>query len=394
MTVATRTTVGTVLGEVLDGLAPGTPERRPLARAAGLVLAMDVRAPAPLPPESRAAMDGVAVRAGDLAGASPAAPCRLRVDGASLAGDGDTRPLAPGTARDIATGAPLPEGADAIVRVEDLRRAGDVVEVSASVPPGHDVRPVGQDAAAGQVLASAGRVLDTGALGGLAGAGVTTVDVVPPPRLVVLPTGDEVVAGTTPDAVGPALRHLFSHDGATVVVGRPVRDHPAVIRDAVLDHARDHDLVVTVGGVSVGPRDHAGDLVAALATGHEVSLALRPGRPFAWGRTGGGATVLCLPGTPLAALAAGVVLVRPVIARLAGRPAPRPVFLPLAGPVEGDPRRRSVVAATLVEGSVRPVEGHGAADLARMTATSALIDLPAGTERLVTGAAVDVWPLP
>lgn len=158
--------------------------------------------------------------------------------------------------------------------------------------------------------------------------------------------------------------------------------------------AADHDVVVTVGGVSVGARDHAGGLVAALPVGHHVSLAMRPGRPFAWGRTDEGTTVLCLPGTPLAALAAALLLVRPVVACLGGRPAPRPQAVRLGAPVEGDPRCRSLVPATVDEGLVRPVGGHGAADLARLAATSAMIDLPVGTGRCDTGATVDVWSLP
>lgn len=394
MTTRVRTPVEDVLAAILAGVAPRSAVEVPLTSAAGLVLAADVRAPTPLPPEARAAMDGVAVRAADLVHAAPGAPVRLRLDGASLAGRGDVRRVGPGTAREIATGAPMPAATDAVVRVEDLRRRDGVVEVDAPVPVGRDVRPAGEDAAVDAVLAAAGRRLDTGALGGLAGAGVSVVSVVPAARVVIVPTGDEVVAGTTPDAVGPALSHLFGRDGAMVTVGSPVRDDPTAIRQAVLDHARDHDVVVTVGGVSVGPRDHAGDLVDALPVGHEVSLALRPGRPFAWGRTEDGTTVLCVPGTPLAALATAVVLVRPVLARLAGRPAPTPVAMPVTDAVAGDPRRRSLVAAALTDGGVRPVGGHGAADVARLAATSALVDLPAGTGRLDAGASAAVWPLP
>lgn len=394
MSPDTRSTVTQVLATVLDGLAPlpGAPEA--LGAAGGRVLAADVTVPTPLPPEARSAMDGVAVRAADVATASPSAPCRLPVDGASLAGHGDRRPLPAGTAREIATGAPMPPGADAVVRIEDLRRDDDCVELVAPVTAGHDVRPVGEDAPAGHVLASRGRVLDAGALGGLAGAGIEQVWVVPAPRVAVVPTGDEVVSGETPDAVGPLLRHLLAHDGAQVSVATPVRDDPGAITAAVAAHAEHHDLVVTVGGVSVGPRDHAADLVADLARGQSLSLALHPGRPFAWGRTASGVTVLCLPGTPMAALAAAAVLVRPVVARLSARPAPRPSTLPLCRPAAGDPSRRSLVPAAVVDGQVRTVPGHGSANLARLAATSALVDLPAGTGRLDAGALVDVWPLP
>lgn len=393
MTTRDRATVTAVLADVLAGLPPGRAVTAALRAAGGRVCAHDVLAPAPMPPEARAAMDGVAVRSVDLVAASAAGPVRLTLDGATLAGRGDLRPLQPSTVREIATGAPLPPGADAIVRVEALQREGATVTITAPVAPGRDVRPVGEDAPAGHPLVRAGRVLDTGALGGLAGAGVHTVEVVRAPRVAVLPTGDEVVAGTTPDAVGPALAHLLGRDGAQVTLGSPVPDElPALLR-AVRAHATDHDAVVTIGGVSVGARDHVGGLVSELAEGRHVSLALRPGRPFAWGRTEDGTTVLCLPGTPLAAVAAAVLLVRPVVARLAGRPAPRATTATLGARVEGDPRRRSLLPAAMADGLVRPVGGHGSADLARLAATSAMIDLPAGTERRDTGATVDVWPL-
>lgn len=394
MTTHHGTAVAAVLADVLAGLQPGVPVTTRLREAGGLVCACDVVAPSAMPPEARAAMDGVAVRADDVVAASATAPVRLPLDGATLAGRGDLRPLQPSTAREIATGAPLPPGADAIVRVEELQRGEVAVTITAPVAPGRDIRPAGEDAAAGHPLVRAGRVLDTGALGGLAGAGVDAVEVVPAPRIAVLPTGDEVVTGTTPDAVGPALVHLLAWDGAEVTLASPVADELADLDRAVRTLAGDHDVVVTVGGVSVGARDHVGGLVAGLAMGMHVSLAMRPGRPFAWGRTEDGTTVLCLPGSPVAALAAAVLLVRPVVARLAGRPAPRAVSAPLGAPVEGDPRRRSLLPASTTDGLLRPVGGHGAANLARLAAMSAMIDLPAGTARLDAGATVDVWHLP
>lgn len=394
MSATDRTAVSAVLAEVLADLRPRPPVTRELGQAAGLVCVSDVLAPTPLPPEARAAMDGVAVRSSDLAAASPTDPLRLQLDGATLAGRPDARPLPPATAREIATGAPLPPGADAIVRVEELLRTDNVVTVTSAVAAGRDVRPAGDDAALGEPLVLAGRLLDTGAVGGLAGAGVRTVEVVPSPRVAVVPTGDEVVAGTTPDAVGPALSHLLGRDGAEVTVVDAVPDELPLLVEAVHQLAARYDVVVTVGGVSVGARDHAGSLVAALPVGHHVSLAMRPGRPFAWGRTEDGTIVLCVPGTPIAALAATVLIVRPVVARLAGRASPQTVATRLGAPVEGHPRYRSLVPAMVQEALVRPVGGRGAADLARLAATSAMIDLPSGTDRLDAGETVDVWLLP
>lgn len=395
MTSDPRTTVASVLTAILDGLDPLPAVEVEIQRAAGLVVARAITSPTALPPEDRSAMDGIVVRASDVAAASGAAPARLALDGASLAGHADDRPLEPGRARTVATGARVPPGADAVVRIEDCEVDGDSVLVHVAVEPGRDLRPAGQDLAEGGVLVPAGRVVDTGAIAGVAGAGVRVISAVPAPRVVVLPTGDEVVSGTTPDAVGPMLHHLLTADGACVTTTAPVPDDLAALTSAVEAHARSADLVVTVGGASVGARDHAGALVAALAQGRAESLALRPGRPFAWGRTGDGVTVLCLPGSPLAALAASVVLVRPVVARLAGRAQPRPRQVSLGAPVEGHPRLRTLVSAAVgADGLARPVPGHGSADLARLAGTSLLLDLPPGTERLVAGQSVDGWHLP
>lgn len=384
-----------VLAELLAGLRALPPVTMPLTEAAGHVLAGDVLAPTPLPPQARAAMDGIAVRAVDVAGARPGAPVRLAVDGASMAGRGDVRPLAPGTARDVATGAPIPPGADAIVRVEELRREEGHAVVSTAVAGGRDVRPAGGDAVLGEVLLPTGTKLGAAALGGLAGAGVEAVVAIPVPRVVVLPTGDEVVAGTTPDAVGPALRHLLANDGANVIVGEPVPDDLAALSRAVLRHAEHADVVATVGGVSVGQRDHAAALVASLPLGESMSVAVRPARPFAWGRAEGGCTVVCLPGSPVAALVSAVLFVRPVVATLAGRPPPEPSSVTLGAVVAGQTDRRCLVPASCVRGgAAHPLPGHGAADLARLARTQVLLDLPAGTGELRPGVRVAGWLLP
>jgi molybdopterin molybdotransferase len=383
-----------VLQEVLRDLRALPSVALPLSAAAGLVTAADILAPGDLPPVARSAMDGFAIHAGDVTDATPEDPVRLPLHGVSLAGGDDTRALPPGHARPIATGAAMPPNADAVVRIEEVRDGPEAVVVRAPVPSGRDVRRAGEDARRGDILLEAGHVLQAGAIAGLAGAGIEQVQVVPAPRAVIIPTGDEIVSGSTPDAVGPGLTHLLSRDGVLVRVTAPVRDDLDELLATVQREAAAADLVVTIGGASVGPRDHADGLVAKLAHGSVHALAIRPGRPFAWGRTGDGTPVLCLPGTPLAAMVTGVLLVRPVAARLAGRPAPASVQMALGSPVLGDPSRRRLVPATVDHsGRARPLDGQGAGDLAQLARTEVLLDIPAGTERIDGGQPVAAWLL-
>ncbi len=384
-----------VVAEVLEGLATRPSVRVPVEDAHGLVLAEDVRAPGALPPQARAAMDGIAVHAADTATATPSTPVRLRLDGESLAGHDDVRPLAPGSARSIATGAATPVGADAVARREVVAIDGQEAVLTTPVPVGRDVRPAGDDARSGDVLLPAGTVVGALAVGGLAGCGVTEVRVRPRVRVAVLPTGDEVVAGSTPDAVAPALDRLLAADGATVVRADPVEDDTATLRAAVEALGERADVVLTIGGASVGPRDRVAALVATLPCGRAASLALRPGRPMAWGRLDDGTTLLCLPGSPLAAVAVAVAVVRPVVAALAGRPTPRPEAVVAGEPMPRDPQRRLLVPARPdPEGRYAPVPGSGSADLARMARTTVLLDLAPGSPDVAANDVVDAWRLP
>lgn len=384
-----------VVAEVLEGLAPRPPVRLPVEDAHGLVLVEEVLAPGALPPQARAAMDGIAVHAADTAQATPDRPVRLRLDGESLAGHDDVRPLGAGTARSIATGAATPQGADAVARREVVAIDDEEAVLTMPVPAGRDLRPAGGDARAGEVLLPAGTVVGALAIGGLAGCGVTEVTVRPRVRVAILPTGDEVVVGSTPDAVAPALERLLAADGATVLRAAPVGDDTATLRTGVDALGERADVVLTIGGASVGPRDRAAALVGTLPHGRTASLALRPGRPMAWGRLEDGTTLLCLPGSPLAAVAVAVAVVRPVVAALAGRPAPVPEVVVAGVSMHRDPQRRLLVPARPDrEGRYAPVPGSGSADLARMARTTVLLDLPAGPRDLAPGDVVDAWRLP
>ncbi len=386
-----RTPIEAVVRALLAGLTPLSSERVDVGRAAGRVLAGPILSPTDLPPRDRAAMDGFAVRAADTRPTPGEGRVRLRVDGEARAGAPDERHMQAGACRRISTGADLPPGADAIVRVERADDEGASVLLHGPVHPGTDVRAAGEDARRDAVLADGGMVLGPLRVAGLAGAGVVDVGVHRRPVVLVLPTGDEILAGTTADALSPALAALLARDGAIVDVAPVLPDDAAVLRESVekaLGHA---DLVVTTGGASVGPHDHAGQVAADLG-GTTASLALRPGRPFAHAKVGD-SVLTCLPGSPVAALAVATLLVRPVVRRLAGLPPPQPTELTAGAAIAPTADRLRHLVPVQVTDRVRPVAGNGSADLARLAGADGFADVPSGTV-VASGDRVAVWGLP
>ncbi|MDU0349115.1 gephyrin-like molybdotransferase Glp, partial [Actinomyces sp. MRS3W] len=326
---------------VLSGLAPLAPVHLPLAEAHGLVLAEDVRAVVPVPPWTNSAMDGYAVRAADVA----AVPVTLPVAGDVPAGAAPD-PLAPGTAQRIMTGAMLPEGADAVVRVEDTdqlsgaRPLPDAVTIRADVVPGANVRRAGEDVGVDDMVLRAGTVLKATALSAAASVGRSTVLAVPRPRVAVVVTGAELTeagesltVGKIPDSNSALLAGLITEHGAQLAGVAHSIDTPADLAAALTAAATDADLIVTSGGVSVG----AFDPFTALASGWGdqatagieltvAKVAMQPGKPQGYGtvRDGDGrhVPVIGLPGNPVSVLVSFTTIVAPALARLSGRDAP------------------------------------------------------------------------
>lgn len=384
---------------VLRSVGPLPPRRVPLSEAGGLVLAEPVLVPFDLPPFSNAAMDGFAVRSEDTA----SAPVALRLVGEALAGRPFGGAVGPGEAVGVATGAVLPEGADAVVPLEDVVVDRDRVVVAQPVSPGRHVRRRGEDVRAGEVLLSAGAVLGPGQVAAVAATGRETVAVFPRPRVAVLPTGDEVVpAGHPPgpgqvhDAVSPALALLLGEVGAVPVLRPVVPDDPGRLLDALREAAARSDVLVTVGGVSQGERD----LVARLQAGEAVRVAsfrvaLRPAKPFAFGRAFG-APLFGLPGNPASALAAFEELVRPALLAVMGRkPTTRPsVRAFLSEDFEQHPGRLHLLRAEVWrEGErllVRPTGRQGAGMLHSLARANAWMVVGPDVTALPTGAEVEV----
>jgi molybdopterin molybdotransferase len=400
---ASLESVDGVLTRVLENVRPLPPESVPLADAAGLVLAGDVLATEPLPRFDNAAMDGFAVRTSDLSDAAANGPVTLPVVGASVAGAVWGIALAAGSAVRIATGAPLPVGADAVVRLEEATDAGDAVRFSSSPEPGTNIRRAGEDVSKGDVLLRAGTPVGPGQVAVAAAAGLERVSVYRRPRVSVIVTGDEVaVAGEAlgeaqvRDAIGPTLVALLGAMGCRPFLRGPVEDDPAALSQSLREEARSADAVLTVGGVSVGPRDHM-RAVLEEAGGRVLQVAVRPGKPFGLGRIDD-VMVCSLPGNPVSALVAFELFVRPALATMLGRSAVRePVQATLTEAFKQRTGRLHLVRAWLerdgVQATVRPLGPHGAGSLGSLAAANAWMVVGPDVERLEPGTVVETWPM-
>ncbi|WP_342641759.1 molybdopterin molybdotransferase MoeA [Rhodoligotrophos ferricapiens] len=315
------------LGRVLDGVAPIGQECIPLDQAWQRVLAEDVRATRDQPPFDASAMDGYAVRGDDVDGSKP----KLLIIGTSQAGRGFTGAIGPGESVRIFTGAPLPPGADTVVIQENTRREGDRVILTEPGQRGRHVRRSGLDFRAGDLLIAAGTRLNARHIGLAAAANHHELPVRRRPRIAILPTGDELVApGSTPrgDQIISSNNHSLAAFiramGAEPVDLGIVGDDLAAL-DAAIARGLSADVLVTIGGASVG--DH--DLVqkALIARGVDIAfwrIAMRPGKPLMFGHVQTGSAqpvrVMGLPGNPVSALICARIFLKPLIGALLGRP--------------------------------------------------------------------------
>jgi molybdopterin molybdotransferase len=318
-------TVEAAQRRILALIPPNGGERVDLGAARDRVLAEDVASGVELPRWPGSAMDGYAVRAADV-------PGRLQVLETIPAGGVPTHALGAGQASRIMTGAPVPEGADAVVMVEDTADDGEHVVVRVAAQPGQHIRPRGSEVARGRVVLRRGQRISPGALGVLAALGIPSVRVFMRPRVGVLSTGDELVEpGFAP---GPgqiwssnsfALMGLVEEAGGEPVHLGNVLDRPEALAAAFRD-AMGCDVVVSTGGVSVGDYDHVKDVLAGLGVAMDFwRVAMKPGKPLAFGRLGD-TPVFGLPGNPVSCMVNFLQFVRPLLRKMLGDPRP---FLPV-----------------------------------------------------------------
>jgi molybdenum cofactor synthesis domain-containing protein len=389
---------------VLDACARLAAVAVPLSAARGLVLADAVTAAEPVPPFANTAMDGFAVRAADTAGA----PVELRVVATLAAGAAPTVAVGPGEAVRIMTGAPIPDGADAIVMVESTAPSGaDHVRIEAVATAGDHIRPAGDDVQPGDVVIGAGVAVTPAHLGVLASVGATTVTVYPRVAVGVLSTGDELVQGGGPlrpgqirDSNRPSLLALLEESGAVAVDLGPVADDEAALTAALTDGATRCDAILTTGGVSMGDFDYVKVVLDRLSDDMTwMQVAIKPAKPFAFGTIAAGARrvpVFGLPGNPVSSLVSYELFARPALRQMMGHPElGRPRVLAIAD--DGLRRRPDgrvhfvrVAAHFGPDGRchARSSGGQGSHQLAAMAAANALVVLPDG-DGVTAGGEVD-----
>jgi molybdopterin molybdotransferase len=383
---------------VLERVTPLPSEPVLIEDGAGRVLAEDALAAVDLPPFPSSAMDGFAVRAADT-------PGRLPVVARIAAGVPAPRALAAGEAMAIATGGVVPDGADAVIPVEYVVESDNNVDIADAVAEGEHVRPRGGDVGAGEVVVERGAWLGAGQLAALAASGLDTIAVARRPRVAVLSTGTELRRPGEPLGPGQVyeansllLSTSLAASGAQVELLPAVPDDESAHRDA-LERGLDADVLVTSGGVSVGPHDLVRRILGELGVDEVFwGVAVKPGKPLAFG-VRGKTLVFGLPGNPVSSLVAAELFVRPALLALQGAAAPGPVFREgrLAAGVRRNAHRDEFLRARTrasADGIVlEPVTGQESHMIVRAAAADALVLAPRGEGELAAGDSVRYLPL-
>jgi molybdopterin molybdotransferase len=383
---------------VLERVVPLRSEEVPVGLAAGRVLATDARAAVDLPPFPSSAMDGYAVRSADTPGTLP-------IVARIAAGSPAQRELRAREAMSIATGGVVPDGADAVIPIEYVVHHDNEVEIDKAVAFGENVRPRGSDARARDVVVPSGTYLGPAQIAALAAAGLGTVAVGRRPRVAVLSTGSELRApgeelgpGEIYEANGVLLATALAAAGAEIAELPAVADDEAAHR-AALERGLESDVLVTSGGVSVGPHDLVRRILGELGVDELFwGVAVKPGKPLAFGvrdRT----LVFGLPGNPVSTLVASELFVRPALLALQGATNPGPTFREgrLAAPVRRNGQRDELLRARTRAGDngvlLEPVAGQESHMIVRAAGADALVFAPRGDGELGAGELVRYLPL-
>jgi molybdenum cofactor synthesis domain-containing protein len=371
-------------------------ERVTLNDAAGRVLASAPAAPADVPPFDRAAMDGYAVRAEDTFGASRDEPRRLRWIATVFTGQTATRVVGPGECIEIATGAPMPPGADAVIMVEETDRHGDDVAVFTPVYPRQNVGRRGADIAAGQSVLQPGDLLTPAKVGVLAACGTSPVEVYAKPRVAILSTGNEIVEPGR--QLGPAEIYDINRYTLAAIVARhggepialPSTGDTIDELSAAIDRALEHDVLVFSGGSSVGERDLILDAIRRRGEIVFHGIAVKPGKPTALGRVNG-KPVIGMPGNPTSCLSNGYILLAPMLRRIARLPAHRPATLrvPLARRIVSTTGRHQFYTVRIENDAAVPAF-KGSGDITSMALADGYIEIPAQVDLVEAGELVTV----
>jgi molybdopterin molybdotransferase len=387
---------------ILSQIKPLQPLELPLQEAEGCVLADDVVAPTDIPDFASSAMDGFAVRSNDVAGATPDAPVVLRIVGRAPIGRPPEATVGGGEAIRIATGAPIPAGADTIVPIENCELDADTVRILVPSPEGKHIRPAGEDVKGGETILRAGRRIGAPELGLLATAGFSHPLVHPRPRVVVLSTGDELIPpgqvpefGQVRDSNAYLLFGALREAGAVPVMAGIVRDEVDDLREAVFSHLVQADAFVSSGGVSVGERDVVKAAFFRRGEMDFYKVAMQPGMPQGFGHVEG-KPFFGLPGNPVSVFVSFEVFIRPALRKMMGR---RQLLRPevtatldadITGPVGKTQFARVRVRRTKEGWVATPTGPRGSNLIATVTRANGLAIVPPGVGTAPAGSEVTV----
>jgi molybdopterin molybdotransferase len=361
------------------------------------VVATDIVSASDVPPFSRAAMDGYAVRASDTRGASREQPRLLRQVGTLFTGQISNTRVGEGECIEIATGAPLPDGADAVVMVEETDSQPDGrVRVYAETAHHQNVGKRGADIQAGQLVLARGDVINSSRIGALAATGTSAVDVYQRPRVAIVSTGNEIVepgqllaGGQIYDINRFTLSAVVTDNGGAAVPFAPVSDTIEALT-ATLDRCLVHDVIVFSGGSSVGERDLMVDVLSARGELLFHGISVKPGKPTGLALVAG-KPVFAMPGYPASCLTNAHILLAPLLRRMArlGPALARTVTLPLAERVISAANRHQFYTVRVVEGAAVPAF-KASGDITSMSRADGYIEIPADIETVERGSLVDV----
>lgn len=391
--------------QILSGLPVLAPLELPLSSAHGCVLAADVAAPWPLPSFDNSSMDGYAVLAADVAGASDATPVDLTVVDDVPAGFRSTETVLPGTAVRIMTGAPMPTGADAVVPVERTDGGTETVRIHQSVDPGAYIRRAAEDVASGEVVLTQGTFIGARQVAILAAVGCGLVFVHPRPRVAVISTGSELVEpglelrhGLVSDSNSYLLVAACREAGADAYRVGPIPDDEDAFLSAVEDQLHRCDLILTSGGVSMGAYDTVKSALSTLGSVEFTKVAMNPGMPQGHGHVGEDEVpIITLPGNPVSSYVSFECFVRPALQRMRGMAdldRPRASVVCAAPLTSPSGKRQFARARFLPSGAVTPVgTGQGSHMLGGLAVADALIVIPEDVTDIAAGDRVTVMDL-
>jgi len=387
---------------VLGQIKPLQPLELPLTEAYGCVLAKSLVAERDIPDFASSAMDGFAVRSSEVADASPTSPVELRVVGRALIGERPEGTVGGGEAFAIATGAPVPAGADTIVPVENTEVTDGFVRILSGSAAGKHVRPSGEDVRAGETLVQAGRRLQAPELGLLATAGFSHPAVHPRPRVVILSTGDELIPpshaaeyGQVHDSNAYTLFAALREAGAVPRIAGISKDDVDAFKELVLSNLTQADAFISSGGVSVGERDVVKSAFFRRGEVEFYKVAMQPGMPQGFGEIEG-KPYFGLPGNPVSVFVSFEVFVRPALMKMMGR---RQLFRPevparleedVTGPAGKTQFARVRVRRTKDGWVAAPTGGRGSNLIATVAKANGLAIVPAGVETAQAGSSVKV----